>query len=48
MNRMTRKEMIGVSVTGTINRSEYGLDGYLPSIGDELSLNIQIEFEKAR
>ena len=40
MNRMTRKEMIGLSVTGTITRSEYGLDGYLPCIGDELSLNI--------
>jgi len=48
MNRMTRKEMIGVSVTGTINRSDYGLDGYLPMIGDELSLEIQVEFEKAR
>lgn len=48
MNRMTRKEMIGVSATGTINRSDYGMDAYLPAVGDELSLDIQIEFEKAR
>lgn len=48
MNRMTRKEMIGVSVTGTVNRSDYGLDGLLPMVGDEVSLDIQVEFEKAR
>jgi polyisoprenoid-binding protein YceI len=48
MNRMTRKEMIGVSVTGTINRSDYGLDGLLSMVGDEVSLDIQVEFEKAR
>jgi len=48
MNRMTRKEMIGVSATGTINRSDYGLDSLLPMIGDEVSLDIQVEFEKAR
>jgi polyisoprenoid-binding protein YceI len=48
MNRMTRKEMIGVSATGTINRSDYGLNGLLPMVGDEVSLDIQVEFEKAR
>jgi polyisoprenoid-binding protein YceI len=48
MNRMTRKEMIGVSVTGTISRSDYGLDGLMSMVGDEVSLDIQVEFEKAR
>lgn len=48
MNRMTRKEMIGVSATGSINRSDYGLDGMLAIVGDEVSLDIQVEFEKAR
>ena len=48
MNRMTRKEMLGVSATGTLSRSDYGLDAYLPMVGDEVSLDIQIEFEKAR
>ena len=36
MSRNTRKEMIGVSVTGTVNRSDYGMDAYLPMISDEL------------
>lgn len=48
MSRNTRKEMIGVSVTGTINRSDYGMDAYLPMISDELSLDIQVEFEQVR
>jgi polyisoprenoid-binding protein YceI len=48
MNRMTRKEMLGVSATGTINRSDYGLDTLLPMVGDEVSLEIQVEFEKVR
>jgi polyisoprenoid-binding protein YceI len=48
MNRMTRKEMIGVSVTGTISRSDYGLDGLMSMVGDEVSLDIQVEFEKTR
>jgi len=48
MNRMSRKEMIGVSVTGTINRSDFGLNAYMPIVGDELSLDIQVEFERAR
>ena len=48
MSRNTRKEMIGVSVTGTVNRSDYGMDAYLPMISDELSLDIQVEFEQVR
>ncbi len=48
MNRMTRKQMIGVSATGTINRSDFGLDALPAIVGDEISLDIQVEFEKAR
>ena len=48
MSRNTRKEMIGVSVTGTIKRSEYGMDAYLPMVGDELALDVQVEFEQVR
>ena len=48
MNRMSRKEMLGVSATGTINRSDYGLDTLLPMVSDEVSLDIQLEFEKVR
>lgn len=48
MNAMNRREMIGVSATGTVNRSDFGLTAYAPAVGDELSLNVQAEFEKAR
>ncbi len=48
MNPLNRKEMIGFSATGSINRSDYGLTAYAPLIGDELSLAVQIEFEKVR
>ena len=48
MNRMSRKEMLGISATGTIKRSDYGLDTMLPMVGDEVSLDIQVEFEKVR
>ncbi|MCH8334351.1 MAG: YceI family protein [Proteobacteria bacterium] len=46
MNPLNRREMIGFSATGSFNRSDYGLTGYAPLIGDELSLAVQIEFEK--
>lgn len=48
MSRNTRKEMLGVSVTGTINRSDYGMEAYLPMVSDELSLDVQVEFEQVR
>ena len=47
MNRMTRKEMIGFSASGAILRSEYGLDAYSRFVGDELMLDIQVEFQRA-
>jgi polyisoprenoid-binding protein YceI len=48
MNAMNRREMIGISATGQLNRSDFGLTAYAPAVGDELSLSIQAEFEKAR
>ena len=47
MNRMTRKEMIGFSATGTILRSDFGLTAYPKLVSDELKLNIQVEFVRA-
>lgn len=46
MNPRNRREMIGFSATGNLSRSDYGLTAYAPMIGDELSLHIQVEFEK--
>lgn len=47
MNRMTRKEMIGFSASGSIDRSEYGLDAYPQLVGNELKLDVQVEFQRA-
>jgi polyisoprenoid-binding protein YceI len=47
MNRMVRKEMIGFSATGVVNRSDFGLTAYDQLVGDELSLDIQVEFARA-
>jgi polyisoprenoid-binding protein YceI len=46
MNPMNRREMIGFSASGTVNRSEFGLDANVPMVGDELSLVVQVEFKK--
>lgn len=47
MNRMTRKEMIGFSAAGTLKRSEFGLTAYEELVGDELRLELQLEFVRA-
>ncbi len=44
MNRMVRKEMIGFSATGVVHRSDFGLTAYDQYVGDELLLNVQVEF----
>ncbi len=47
MNRQTRKEMIGFSATGTVRRSDFGLTAFSEYVGDELALDIQVEFVRA-
>ena len=47
MNRQTRKEMIGFSASGKIRRSDFGLTAYDTLVGDELTLNLQLEFVRA-
>ena len=36
----------GFAATGTIKRSEFGVDDYVPAIGDEVQLEIYTEFER--
>lgn len=48
MNPLNRREMIGFSATGSINRSDFGLTAYVPMVSDELSLQVQVEFEKTQ
>ena len=37
MNPQNRREMIGFSATGTVNRSEFGMDSLVPMVGGERS-----------
>ena len=48
MNPLNRREMIGFSATGAISRSEFGMTQFESLVEDELALNIQVEFQKAR
>ncbi|MDJ0938751.1 MAG: YceI family protein [Woeseiaceae bacterium] len=38
---------VGVSATGTLLRSEWGLGNYAPAVGDEVTLHIEVELNKA-
>ena len=37
-------DALGFSAEGILKRSEFGMDQYLPAVGDEVRLNIQAEF----
>ena len=41
---ITGKYTLGFAATGTIKRSEFGVDDYVPAIGDEAQLEIYTEF----
>lgn len=38
------RDIIGFSATGTLKRSEFGMDTLLPNIGDEVEIIIEAEF----
>lgn len=40
----TKKAAVGFSAHGTLNRSEWGMSHYIPMIGDEVELLIEVEF----
>lgn len=40
------KPALGFSAEGSLKRSEWGMGTYVPTIGDEVKLIIEIEFEK--
>jgi len=42
-NPMSKKEMCGADVSGTIKRSDFGMKYALPAIGDEVRLAIAVE-----
>ena len=40
---MLKKEDCGAEVTGTLKRSDFGMKAYIPAVGDEVTLRIQVE-----
>jgi polyisoprenoid-binding protein YceI len=38
-----KKEDCGAEVTGTLKRSDFGMTKYIPLVGDEVTLHIQVE-----
>lgn len=38
-----KKEDCGAEVSGTLKRSDFGMTKYLPAVGDEVTLRIQVE-----
>ena len=40
---MLKKEDCGAEVTGTLKRSDFGMTKYVPAVGDEVTLRIQVE-----
>lgn len=45
-NWITGKYTVGFSATARIKRSEFGMDSYIPIVGDEIDLEIYAEFVK--
>lgn len=41
------KPTVGVSARGTLKRSEWGIDKYVPAVGDTVDFRIEAEFVKA-
>lgn len=44
---ISKKMTAGFTATAIINRSDFGIKAYLPGLGDEVKLNIEVEAYKA-
>lgn len=45
-NLLTQKYTLGFEASSTFQRSEFGLDNYIPAVGDDIELEIHAEFQK--
>ena len=45
-NLLTQKYTLGFDASGILKRSDYGLDQYIPAVGDEITLEIYAEFQR--
>lgn len=41
---MLEKPVVGFSATGSFLRSEFGLDRFVPAVGDEITIEVEAEF----
>ncbi len=46
MNLIAMKDTCGANATTTIKRSDFGVDKYVPKVGDEVKIAIQVEATK--
>lgn len=46
MNLIAMKNTCGANATTTIKRSDFGVDKYVPKVGDEVKIAIQVEATK--
>ena len=46
LHPILKKENCGAEVSGTLKRSDFGMTKYVPAIGDEVTLRIQVEAVK--
>ena len=44
---MDGMQVIGFSATGTFRRSDFGFTNLVPMVGDDVTLEIEAEFDKA-
>jgi polyisoprenoid-binding protein YceI len=46
-NLFTKKPVVGFSATGILHRSDYGLSNLIPMVSNDVTLEIEAEFDKA-
>ena len=44
---MMKKDMCGAEASASIKRSEFGMNRYMPGIGDDIKISVQLEAFKA-
>ncbi len=44
---MTKKPVCGANATAVIKRSEFGMTTYVPAVGDEVKISIEVEANKS-
>ena len=48
VNPITKVYVLGFDATGTIKRSDFGIKNFVPFVGDEVTLLISCEFDRAQ